>query len=342
MRELHLAIALLAISAACRSGSTNGTAARVGSTLITTAQVEARAAPVLERAGREPGLGDRAVLPQDRLNIKHEALQQLIEEQLIRAQAAKLGLKADGARVAQRIKQMKANFPTEQGFLDSLKQQGRTEDTLRDAIVLNELREAVLDQLAEKPATVSQEMVDEAYERTRARYRYPARVHARVIFVRISDLQGTTDEAWALGRKKIQEAQARLKAGASFAAVARQYSDHESKFGGGDLGFIELGRWPGDIEKTAFAQAAGRVSDIVDSGDGFAIVKTEAHEPARDLPVDDVKEQIRSDLLAEARARARELVLARLRAEAPVEQIVKYSWDTTQPPANRGLPPARP
>ena len=102
-------------------------------------------------------------------------------------------------------------------------------------------------------------------------------VHARHILImhqgskrRPASVTRTAEEA----RQLIQEIADKLKAGADFAALARQHSDCPSgKRKGGDLGSFSKGRMAPPFEKAAFALQENQISDIVETDFGFHLIQ---------------------------------------------------------------------
>lgn len=73
-----------------------------------------------------------------------------------------------------------------------------------------------------------------------------------------------------------------LLAGSDFATLAKEFSvDKGSSDRGGRMGFITEGRFPYAFEEVAFSLQPGEISDVVDSGQGFHILKGGQHRPAR-------------------------------------------------------------
>jgi parvulin-like peptidyl-prolyl isomerase len=77
----------------------------------------------------------------------------------------------------------------------------------------------------------------------------------------------------AEAKRGIEEALAKLRGGARFEEVAREYSkDRESAAKGGDLGYVSRGQMPASVEAAAFVLKEGAFSDIVESPFGFHIL----------------------------------------------------------------------
>lgn len=96
---------------------------------------------------------------------------------------------------------------------------------------------------------------------------------------------------------------AEARGGGDFAALARANTDDlGSRSEGGDLGWIEQGQMAAAFETALFAMEAGTVSDPVKTEEGFHVIQLREVRPgsARDF------EEVREELLAEARATARE------------------------------------
>jgi len=119
------------------------------------------------------------------------------------------------------------------------------------------------------------------------------------------------DEDKAQARAKAENLLEKLKDGEDFAELARRYSNCPSSSRGGDLGFVSKKYMPSEFggsglslyfgqgskfKKVVFSLDVGQVSDIVESWQGYHIIKvTEKKQPQyRDF--DDVREDIIKNL----------------------------------------------
>jgi peptidyl-prolyl cis-trans isomerase D len=138
--------------------------------------------------------------------------------------------------------------------------------------------------------------VQRYYNDNIAQYQTPEQVRASHILLNT----GGKDEAAV--RKQAEDLLAKVKAGADFAALAKQYSEDEgSKANGGDLDYFGRGRMVPEFETAAFALNPGQVSDLVKSQFGFHIIKVTDKKAAVTRPFDEVRSQI-EDLLKRQRA----------------------------------------
>lgn len=65
----------------------------------------------------------------------------------------------------------------------------------------------------------------------------------------------------------------RLKKGANFNALAREFSTCPSKSKGGDLGWFGPGKMVPQFEKAVIRLSRGRISDVVQTQFGYHIIK---------------------------------------------------------------------
>lgn len=154
------------------------------------------------------------------------------------------------------------------------------------------------------------------YDERSGLYNVPEKVRARHILFAVP--AGSDDAKVAAIQSEAEQALAKLKDGADFAALATERSDDPgSKASGGDLGLFGRGQMVPPFEEAAFAlQEPGALSGVVRTDYGFHILRLEERQAAVSRSYDEVSGELARDLLTReakktrARKQADELVAA--------------------------------
>ncbi len=309
MRRLWL-LALLPLAASAEIK--DRIAAVVNGTPITLSEVEDRVAPELAR------LPDGRTGETQRKELLRQALTQLIDEQLVQSEASSLGIDVGEDELQRLVEQLaKENHMDMAQFRQALAQQGLTVDSIRETLKKQQLMMRLL-QYKVKPRKVSDEEVQAAYANMNKSAEYEVR--ARDIF--ISSPGGAAPAQEAAARAKADAALRRIRAGESFARVARDVSDGPTAKEGGDLGYFRRGQMLSQLEQAAFALQPGEISNLIRvTGDhgGYHLVVVEDRRPLPPRPLSEVQEEIRNRLAGESITKEREHYLSQLRKIAQVD-----------------------
>jgi len=328
------------------------------------------------------------------LNLSGQALDQLIQQALLRHEAARLGIAVANAEIDETVKRMpdlQQNGRFDRNLLEANlrgeRVPGAFEDAVRQDLLRQRLQALVTDGVgvsdgeleeryrfdhekanlafvrnaaAELAATItlSDEELQKYLDGHADPYRVPARVRARYVAYRPADFLSQVEvkdeevaeyyalhkddkftepeqvrarhilvktaadagaDAKAAARKKAEEILAKVKAGADFAALAKERSeDAGSAANGGDLGLFTRGRMTPAFEEAAFALQGGGLSDVVETPFGFHVIKVEEHRPGGAKPLETVHDEI-----ADTLKRERSLALARKQAEEDRRKIAR-------------------
>ncbi len=148
-----------------------------------------------------------------------------------------------------------------------------------------------------------------------ADYRVEDRVHAAHIIFKTT---GKTDAEVAEIKKKAEDVLKQAqKPGADFGALAKKYSEDDSKDKGGDLGWLVRGQTVPEFEKVAFSLPKGAMSDLVQSQFGFHIIKILDKETAHTKTYDEVLPTIMSSLVTARAQQEADTNLSEPRRENP-------------------------
>ena len=104
---------------------------------------------------------------------------------------------------------------------------------------------------------------------------------------------GTSPEADAAAKAKATEVLNKIKNGANFADMARQYGSDGTTATGGDLGWFQQGRMVPEFEKAVFgASSAGLLPNLVKTSFGYHIIKITAPKTNQTYRVATVQKSI--------------------------------------------------
>ncbi|MGE5198754.1 MAG: peptidyl-prolyl cis-trans isomerase [Rhodospirillaceae bacterium] len=153
-------------------------------------------------------------------------------------------------------------------------------------------------------------------------YSTPEQVRASHILFKTA---GKDDAAVkAAAEKVLQEA----KAGADFAELAKKYSEDEATAKlGGDLDYVTKGRMVPEFDEAVFGAEPGLIPELVKTSYGYHIIKVVDRKPGTTRSFDEVKAQIREQLIGEraqrlADARAEE-VAKEIKTPADLDKVAK-------------------
>ncbi len=267
--------------------------------------------------------------------VKKEILDELIDRKLVLKFAAQNGIKVTDQEVASAI-QRERMFANEQGKFDInryqaiLANQGINpkayEESRREEMTVAKVQNALMSsvklsapeiedyaRLRSRTLTaeyvyfnynnflselnINEDKLKDYFALNKNKYAKPERVKASHILI-TEDAAGLTLAALSSGEALARDILAKVRGGADFASLAKQYSkDPGSGSKGGDLGWFERGQMVREFENAAFALPKGGISDIVKTQYGYHIIKV----TDKDNGYDPVYSEMRSKVLAEVR-----------------------------------------
>lgn len=144
---------------------------------------------------------------------------------------------------------------------------------------------------------VPEEELRNYYQRNLDAYRIPERVRVRHILFKTV---GKSDAEVEKIRQQALDVLHRLKRGAKFEELAKQYSeDPGSKNAGGELGWVSRGQTVPEFEQAAFTLKKGKISELVKTMYGFHIIQVEENQAAHLQTLEEVRPKIEPVLLQE-------------------------------------------
>jgi parvulin-like peptidyl-prolyl isomerase len=267
---------------------------------IYTAEVDRYVREIGARFGVDFSKGDAA---RQRQQVARSVLDQLIERTLILQEARRTGRLASDAAVEDRLRQIAQAFPSPEEFDRALQQQGVSRAELRDRVRFELTVRRILDDLR-VPAPTDQE-ARAYFQAHREAFDEPERVRVRHVLLR------TEAEA--------RVALARLRAGESFAQVAKELSqDPGTRDRGGEVGLVAPGQTVPEFEQVAFRLKPGELSEPVRTSFGYHIVQVTEKLPAKKATWEGVRQQVLELLRENKRREAFEAWVKELRGRAKI------------------------
>ncbi|TYO99633.1 peptidyl-prolyl cis-trans isomerase C [Geothermobacter ehrlichii] len=240
------------------------------------------------------------------------AMEKLIARELIFQQALAEGFVADEAAIAEELRKIVDNFPSEEEFHATLAKAGLSaadyQRMLRQDVTVNQMSEKYLADLDDP----SDEEIEDFYRQHADRLVRRGRVRASHLLVRA----GGDNREQALERIRRLRDEATAD---NFADLARKHSDCPSAPGGGDLGYFRRGDMVKPFEDAAFSLAVGAISEPVETQFGFHLIRVLDREEDRPLTREEARPQIVSFIRQQAGAGRLKQWVEELRAQADIE-----------------------
>ncbi|HHX75294.1 MAG TPA: foldase [Firmicutes bacterium] len=230
-------------------------------------------------------------------------LEQLISARVITQAAKKEGISVSDEEVSAELERMiEEHYGGSREYFElALSQYGLTEQTLKQSIRIDML----LTEMVRAKTTVTEEEVQKHFADNQDKFNIPHEVHARHILVKEEE--------------KATEILQQLKAGADFAALAKEHSsDPGSKEKGGDLGMFGTGVMVKEFEEAVFSAPVGLIDRAVETSHGYHIIEVLEIQEAREVTFAEVEDKVREDLENEKIAAQLEAEFAELRNAADV------------------------
>jgi parvulin-like peptidyl-prolyl isomerase len=288
--------------------------ARVNGVPITVAQVN-RA--VDERVPRITGHG--SISDARREALRSQAVQELIQEELMVQEAKRQKVTLLGADVDDEMAKIRKRFADQAQYQLALSRVGLSEAEIRRGVERHLLVKAVTEKEVTAKVAVTDASMRAYYDADPSKFVVPEQVHFRQILIAVDP--GANPAQWDAARRRAAELGDLARREKSFAELATTHSDDRAtRDTGGDMGWVHRGRLDHDQEDAIFALAPGGVSQPVRTLYGYAIYRVEDKKASRGLSWEEVNKPRLADELRRAKAEElRAAWQANLRRRAVVE-----------------------
>ena len=308
------AVCGMGLAACSSSGNSGGVAATVNGTEIAedtvTAQIENMRAQVVQSyqssddsLSADDAWGQYLVaIGKTPESLREEAIDSLVEDELVKSGAADKGVTIDEAEVDKSVAEMSSNYESEEKWKEILEQAGFTEESYRD-LIRESLTNQALQEVFQESATADDAAVLET-AKSYVTYYDGAKRSSHILF----KVEDTSDEAaMEETRAKAEEVLARINSGEiSFEDAAKEYSEDSSAEKGGDVGWDRTSNFVTEYTEALEGLELNEVSEPVESDFGIHIIKcTEVFEAPEELTsIDQIPEAFRSTIEEVAKSSA--------------------------------------
>jgi len=179
--------------------------------------------------------------------------------------------------------------------------------------IKNAIDQILIQSLLEKEiiekTDLTEKDIEDYYEENKETYWHDEEIHALNILVE------TEEEAEDIIKK--------IESGEDFASLAENHSIASSASNGGDIGFISKGTLRSEIEEKLFILEPEEVSEIIPVENGFHIFKVVEKTPSGYLEINEVKNEIETQLLPVKQQQAFDEYLKNIEENAIIEKNIE-------------------
>ena len=279
-RTLPILVALVAAAPAPAAETVERILAHVNSRIITQSAFDAR----FEQAIREQGPPANAARADE---LKKALFNTLVNEALLEDRARDLDLITNDKEIEDQIRRLKEEnkITSDAEFEKALESQGLTLEKLRDQLRNAGTVQRVVGREVQSKVDTSDDALRIIYEREKETYRIQEKA-------RLAEILVSSGSDPAAAEQRVQAAVDRIRGGAKFEDVVKEYSDGSTKSRGGDLGWVSRGELLSEIDRTVFSLPVGAVSDPIATRFGWHLVKVLEKAPVSYRPFSEVKAEI--------------------------------------------------
>ncbi len=248
------------------------------------------------------------------LQLQADTIQNLIRQALYNQAADERNIRIDRREVdaayAIEYRNLLEQNSIDEDFLEEyLISQGRTLSEFQQAMradIETQLRNEALREVVVGVVLPTEDELYDYYETNIVRYDVPEEIRAAHILVP--------------GEATAQDVYAQLVAGGDFAELASEYSeDQANRDNGGDLDWFGRGRMVSEFEEAAFALEVGQISEPVQTQFGWHIIQLTDRREHYTPALEEVKDEVRDDYVAEQEAESFSDWYDALRASSEIE-----------------------
>ena len=240
-------------------------------------------------------------------DLEINGLQRLIEEKLLAQAAREMGMQIRPEAIEKRLDQIIRAYDSSEDFIQSLSRLGLSLSEFKAMLEEQMLMQAAIEEHISRMITVSPSEVAAYYQEHIDEFQSPETLRLDGIFI------PSGNEPQRDARARAEEALKRLREGEAFEKVKADLKASNP------LGEVKRGQLKPDVERRIFALKEGEVSDVIETDQGYYIVKLLKRLPARRRSLADAHDEIEQRLFRKKFQTHLEEWLAELKRKSHVE-----------------------
>jgi peptidyl-prolyl cis-trans isomerase SurA len=269
--------------------------ARVNNEIITSSELDKAKASAADDAQQQCG----GKCTQEQLHVAIEdsqktALRDLIDQSLLSQRGKDMGISVETDVVKQLDQIRIQNHLKDMDELEkAVTAQGMNWDDFKNNFRNKLLTQQVISKEVGSHITIGHEEAKKYYEEHKNEFERPEQVALAAIEIKT---EGKNEAEIAVLRKKADTTLQRIKDGEDFSQLAKRFSDGSTADQGGYLGTYKHGELSKELEDTVFKMNKNELTDVIDTKQGFLILKVLERYEAGIQPYEKVEEEIMDHL----------------------------------------------
>ena len=218
--------------------------------------------------------------------------------------------------VIERLDDIRARVGSEELFRRSLAGAGLSEEQLKERLREQLLVQKLIDAKIRSAIMVSPQEIASQLQTHPEEVKPGDRVRASHILIRVTESR-SAEQASAL----ITEIRQQLDGGASFAELAKRYSEDPQADEGGEMGWVAQGQLLPELDAELFRLKPGEISGPIQTRLGFHLIKVDERRTAASLSVLEANRAIYQRLFEQKFQAAMKRWLSELKRKAYIEFV---------------------
>lgn len=293
--------------------------ARVNGAVITENDVTRMVYSIFPYAGQHGGSIPKAMEPE----LRKGALEMVIFEELLYQEARRRNLQIEPEKLARAEAAFRKQFHSPAIYKQYLALEANgSAVVMREKIRRSLLIEQMIKSEVEQKSIVSPAEARAFYEKNAKSFEHGETVSIQTISILPNDDATPAMKAEAKAKiKDIVRLARAAKTKKDFGLIAEQLSEDDWRTQGGDRGTVEVKNLPPEVAKAAQGLKSGEVSDAIQVGGAWTVIRINARTPAGRTPFIEAKTKLQAELRKQKREQVRIALNQNLRKTAKIEKL---------------------